>query len=171
MAWINILNCIPFFVLVAYVSWHGAADLSWENALILGSSLSCVVIGIQLYYNVIINRFFFSLYLSLITGAMLFLTKSYYVLYYYKTYSGTTILLTLALVAILTTFFTRSGFFEIELSDKRRVKKSLLHFLIVNVAAIVWSLVMNSYGMIISLLMPWALLHGLHRILRNKLVR
>jgi hypothetical protein len=169
---INIVSCLPLFAFMMYGRWYGVDnDLAWKNAFILGSLLSLVVVSIQLCYKVVFNRLLLGGYLFLITGAILFMTEAYSILYYYGVYKGASFLSSIALVGIITTFFTKAGFVGVESHDTLNVKKLSLQLLALNFIAVAWAVGLYSYGLIVTAVVPSVVLSRVREELRNKLTQ
>ena len=155
MNYIHLLRFIPLTAFMLTARLGGMNDLAWKNAFIIGGLCTVLVVTFQLYKNIIVHRLMLGVNLFLLVGAGAFLGNVYSILYYFGAYKGPVFLSCILLVGLFTTLFSSSGFVGVESKNSKKVYKASLQMLLLNFFAIVWSIIMNSYGLIVSVVIPF----------------
>ncbi len=148
---------------------NGMTNLAWQKAFIAGGLCTLIVLAIHLYKKVTLDRLMLGVNLFLLVGALLFLGDISSLLYYYGTYKGAVFLSCVAIVGLFTTFFSETGFFVVKINDKKMIRTSSLRLLFVTLMSIIWSLITNKYGLIISAVIPFILLRTIYAKVGDKL--
>jgi len=162
---ITVINVLPLTVFMLTARWGGWTDLAWRDAFIFGGLCTIFVIAVYVYKRATFDRLMLGVNLFLLVGALLFLSNAFSLLYYYGAYKGVVFLSGIAVVGVITTFFSEAGFIGVEGRNKIAIRKASLQLLLFTIFGIIWSFVMNNYGLIITAVVPFIML----RIVREKL--
>jgi len=171
MKTINLLTFLPLFVFMLVARLHGMTELAWQEAFMLSGLCAIVIVTIQMYQKLIIDRLMLGVNLFLTLGAVAFLVNIDSLLYYYGAYKGVAFLSCIAVVGIVTSLFSDSVFVGISSHNKKLINEVSLQLLAVNAAAIAWSFVMNSDGLIISVVVPYVALRVIYERLGKEVAK
>ncbi len=133
--------------------------------------IAVIVSAIQLYASVIIDRLILGVNLFLAVGAVAFLGNIDLLLYYYATYKGVVFLSSIAFVGLITTLFSDAGFVGVAAHNKKLVRNASLQLLALTCAAIAWSYVMNTDGLLVAVMLPFMILRLMYEKLGKDVVR
>jgi hypothetical protein len=147
----------------------GLTNLAWQQAFILGGICTIIILGIHLYKKVILDRLMLGVNLFLLVGAFAFLSDTSSILYYFGTYKGAVFLSCIAIVGLVTTFFSHAGFIGIKTNNAKMIRKSSLQLLFFTIISIIWSLITNNYGLLTSAVIPFIILRTIYAKLGNEL--
>ncbi len=133
-------------------------EVAWKETLILSQLVAILIISIQLYKKIIINRLMLSMNIFFLVGTMAFLFSFNPILYVYGIYKGATFIGCVTGVGLITTFFFPAGFIGIEHSDKKKIRRASLQLLGASILGLIWAVVMNDYGVTITAAIPFLIL-------------
>ena len=168
---------ISFSLLIVFVwagffgyPWaKGMTEVAWKETLILSQLVAILIISIQFYKKIIINRLMLSMNVFFLVGTMAFLFSFNPILYVYGIYKGATFIGCVTGVGLITTFFFPAGFIGIEHSDKKKIRRASLQLLGASILGLIWAVVMNDYGVTITAVIPFLILLLLNDFLQRQL--
>jgi hypothetical protein len=152
---------IKFFPLTAFMltaRLGGMNDIAWKNAFVVGGICTIAVIAFHVYKKMMFDRLMLGVNLFLLIGACSFYGDMSSVLYYLGVYKGPVFLSCLFCVGLLTTLFSQAGFIGIRSADKKKIENDSLQLLLLSFISIIWSIITNKYGLIISAVIPFIVL-------------
>ena len=136
---------------------EGVKSNAWQDPFYYAAITALVIIGLSLLLKASLNRFLLSVNVFLIGSAALFLIGNQYLLSLLSNYSGAAFFLAILITGIIT-IFTPEGFTgDTSLSHQQNVNISFL-LILGSVGALIWALIFNSSGVIVSITIPFILL-------------
>ena len=152
------IKILPIFIFMLYARLNGMTELAWKNAFFIGGIAAIFVVTIQLYKKILIDRLVLGINLFLLLGAVAFLSEWDHLLDYYQAHKGAVLLSCIFVIGLITTVFTSAGFIGVKSEKKEKIKIYSYILLFINIATIVISTTLNSYGIIASVIAPFILL-------------
>jgi hypothetical protein len=156
------LNFLPLTVFVGTARYkvllsEGVKSNAWQDPFYYSAITALVIIGLSLLLKASLNRFLLSVNVFLIGSAALFLIGNQYLLSLLSNYSGAAFFLAILITGIIT-IFTPEGFTgDTSLSHQQNVNISFL-LILGSVGALIWALIFNASGTIVSIAIPFILL-------------
>jgi|GEM_PF-5042005 len=155
----SLLKSLPLIVLVVYARLHGMTDIAWKNAFILAGITTFIVVPIQLYQKITMDRLMLGVNVFVLGIAVAFLGEMSKILSFCHTYKGAALLLCIAIVGITATLFTDAGFIDAEFIGQEYLRKKYSYILLgINIIAIIWSVLTTSKGFFVSIVIPFVIL-------------
>jgi len=161
---------LSLFIFLLFARFYEMTDDLWRQAFYVSSVCAIVITAFLLYKKIIIDRLRFGINFFLITGAFAFLIESESILRLFNMYKGVVFFGGIAIVGIITTFFSPLGFLGVSVSNKHALKNKSLVLLGVTIIALMWSFFMNDYGTILSIVIPFVGLRLLRKSLSDSLM-
>lgn len=149
------IKILPIIIFMLYARLNGMTELAWKNAFFIGGIAAIIVVAIQLYKKILIDRLVLGINLFLLLGAVAFFAEWDQVLYYYQMYKGVVFLSCIFVVGLITTLFTSAGFIGVRSEKRQKIKTYSSALLLVNIATIIISILLNPYGIIASVIAPF----------------
>lgn len=173
---VSAISFVPLIVFMLYTRIRGLVSLdplaratgcstAWGEPFYAGAILAVIAIGFQWAAGLILDRLMLGANVFLLTAASLFLCNINPCLYFLGAYKGAFFIGCVLLVGIVTTFATKSGFVGVANAHPHAVRSHSLTLLAATAVAFVWAILTNSYGLLVSAIIPFI---GL-RILTGKL--
>ncbi len=166
--WPHMIAFLPLTGFMAYARMKGMTMLAWKGAFIFAGILTIVVVAIQLYKKITIDRLMLGANAFFLVGATAFLCEIRSILYWYGMYKGAIFMACVVAVGCITLFLP-TGFIGVEHPDSKKVYKTSLQLLGMSVFGLIWAFVMNQYGITVAAAIPFLVLKLLRDILMKKL--
>lgn len=130
---------------------------AWQYPFYYGAMSALIVIATYFVLRLPINQLALSVNIFLIGSAILFILKDKFLLSLLSNYSGSAFFLAMILTGILTLFIkdTCIGEPELTISQNAHLSRSMLFGCIL---AFIWSLLFNSCGIVVSIVVPFVIL-------------
>lgn len=179
---ISAISFAPIILFMFYTRIRGLVSLSplasaagcsiaWQEPFYAGAILALIAIVVQYAAGLTLDRLMLGANAFLLTAAALFLCNINPCLYFLGAYKGAFFIACVLLVGIITTFATKSGFIGVANGHPHAVRSHSLVLLVVTVVAFFWAILTNSYGLLVSAIIPFVCLRILTGKLQQKMKR
>lgn len=166
-----IAKILQFFPIVLFIYSYRITN-SWETAFYIGGSLAALQTITFLVLKLPIERLLLAVNLFLAGGAVGMYYKIGWIEYVYDELMQGALLMWYALVGVITTLFSPTGFLGINHPNKKLIKLYSWYLLGVTVFLIGWSWYFKGESIIAFMLsggLPFAVLIALHKRLVSKI--
>jgi hypothetical protein len=162
MKYVYFIKFLPLVAFMLTARLGGMDDIAWKNAFIVGGLCTIMVVAFHLYKKIMFDRLMLGVNLFLLVGACAFLSNMYSLLYYFGTYKGPVFLVSTFVVGLCTTIFSKAGFVGVDTPDRKKIYTTSLRLLFFNFVCIIWSIMTNDNGFIISVVVPFVALRVIY---------
>jgi hypothetical protein len=140
-------------------------SLEWATPFLYASLVAVVVIVLHVIFKADLNRFLLAINLWLIACALLFLCNNVKLLNLMDDYKGPFFFISFIITGIISMLFLKGGFIDLKHITHEKNNRLSLFLLSGCVIALIWSLIFNSAGFILSIVVPFAALRIFYAIL------
>lgn len=155
---ISALSFIPIFTFMVYARIKEvitACDTAWQEPFYIGALLAITLTTFQYSAGLILDRLMLGANLFLVAASFFFFFNINPCLTILGAYKGPSFIACVLFIGIITTFFTKPGFIGIASTDRKKIVHTSLILLGCTVAAFLWAIIFNSYGLFISAIFPF----------------
>jgi hypothetical protein len=156
--WIDRINLLPIMGFMWYMRFAGMNEMAWPQAFIFSGLIALGVVIILVHNKVIMNRLRLGVNLFLIIGGLAFLFHNEALLKWYASTKGGPFFGCIAIVGLLTTLFTPSGFLGNPAKNRYAIRYGSLLLLGATIIAWVWAVQNDGMGLLQSVVIPFLLL-------------
>ena len=166
--WLARIKLLPILGFMLYARMAGMNEQAWSHAFIFGGLLALGVTLILLQKKITMDRVMLGINLFLFVGAIGFLFHVPIILKWYSASKGGPFFSCIVLVGLLSIFFTKSGFLGNQTKTKAAIRYGSFLLLASTIIALIWSLQMNTQGLLGAVVLPFFVLKMIqHQLERN----
>ena len=157
-SWTYYLQFMPVFGFIRYMRLQDTPAEAWHTAFTFGGLLAAGAIVICVQQRIVMNRIYLGANAYLMLGASAFLFDMPTVLKWYSSSQGGPFFTMIAIIGLLTTLFTKTGFVGKKGLNKDAVRYGSFLLLAATFMALIWSIQNASQGIMVAVVVPFIVL-------------
>lgn len=164
------LKFLPLTGFLLYARIYGLTTQAWQGAFITAGILAAGITTFLLFHPIILDRLMLGVNLFFFVGASAFMFNIMPILELYGSYKGAAFFINIAIIGIITTLFSPTGFIGVYHHNKAAVTTASYKLLAGTFACFGLSLALNSFNLIVSAGLPFIALRMLRDALEKDLI-
>ncbi len=159
----------PIFAFMLIARFMGFTDQAWKYAFMASGLLGVLVTAGGIYKKELLDRFALGINTFLAIGGFAFLFMILPLLNVYSMYKGAAFFGSILFVGVITTLATHAGFIGVEHHNKQAATNASVQLLAATALCLLFSLLLQQYGIIVSIAVPFIALRFARDHLASKL--
>ena len=159
----------PIFIFMLVARFMGFTDQAWQYAFMIGGLLGIAVTAWGIYQKELLARFAVGINTFLAIGGFAFLFMIMPILNIYGMYKGAAFFGSILWVGLITTLATPAGFIGVDHKNKQAVTSASVKLLAATAGCLLFSLLAQQYGIIVSIAVPYIALRFVRDYLAKQL--